>query len=360
MPPSNSLTLDQQRFAPALCEVAEAAPNRLLLLLPAILATGVLLLLLWGVVGRIDMVAQAQGRVLPTARVQVIQPALDAGAGGGIIRAIHVRTGDRVAAGAALIDLDTTETRADQERLELRHLTQRVEQAVLLAALGTTDADLTTDPLLRLALPADTPSDLARARRDQLAREWDSVQSRLQIADREIERLDASRAATAAQLARVRQVLPLLGERVRARETLVAQQSMARSTWLELRQELAEREGEAAVLTQQLRQADVDSALARDRRRQILVERAESLRTKLTEVERSLQDTTTDLVRAQQRQARRTLTAPVAGTVADLRVHTIGGVARDGDALLRIVPETSSLEVEAKILNRDVGHIRVG
>src|SRR3546814_19455769 len=54
------------------------------------------------------------------------------------------------------------------------------------------------------------------------------------------------------------------------------------------------------------------------------------------------------------------LHAPVDGTVQQLAVHTIGGVVTPAQPLLLVVPSDDSLEVEATILNKDIGFVRQG
>ena len=51
---------------------------------------------------------------------------------------------------------------------------------------------------------------------------------------------------------------------------------------------------------------------------------------------------------------------PVAGTVQQLSVHTIGGVVTPAQALLVVVPGDSHLEIEAMVLNRDIGFVQAG
>ncbi|MGY2284510.1 HlyD family efflux transporter periplasmic adaptor subunit [Pseudomonas gingeri] len=50
----------------------------------------------------------------------------------------------------------------------------------------------------------------------------------------------------------------------------------------------------------------------------------------------------------------------MSGTVQELAVHTIGGVVASAQALLVIVPDDAGLEVDAQILNRDIGFVRPG
>jgi hemolysin D len=60
------------------------------------------------------------------------------------------------------------------------------------------------------------------------------------------------------------------------------------------------------------------------------------------------------------RNRRTTLTAPAAGIVQQLQVHTLGAVLRPADPLLVIVPDGSTLVVDAMVLNRDADFVREG
>ena len=54
------------------------------------------------------------------------------------------------------------------------------------------------------------------------------------------------------------------------------------------------------------------------------------------------------------------LVAPVDGTVQQLAIHTVGGVVTPAQSLLVIVPAESHLEIEAMVLNRDIGFVHAG
>jgi hemolysin D len=66
------------------------------------------------------------------------------------------------------------------------------------------------------------------------------------------------------------------------------------------------------------------------------------------------------LLASERRLALKKLVAPISGTVLDLAVHTREGVVEPASVLMRIVPQDSPLEVEAKILNRDIGFVEPG
>jgi hemolysin D len=67
-----------------------------------------------------------------------------------------------------------------------------------------------------------------------------------------------------------------------------------------------------------------------------------------------------ELVKSTQRSSLQRLTAPVDGTIAQLAVHTVGGVVEAAKPIIVVVPSGNSLIVEAKVLNKDMGFVSVG
>jgi hemolysin D len=67
--------------------------------------------LAWACSGRVNIVATAPGKIIPSGRTKVVQPFET-----GVVRAIHVRDGQGVKAGEVLIELDPTMIRAEFER----------------------------------------------------------------------------------------------------------------------------------------------------------------------------------------------------------------------------------------------------
>jgi hemolysin D len=80
----------------------------------------------------------------------------------------------------------------------------------------------------------------------------------------------------------------------------------------------------------------------------------------LIEAERKAGGLGDDIAKAQHRMELQMLVAPIDGTVQQLAVHTVGGVVTPAQALLVIVPTDSNIEIEAMVLNRDVGFIQAG
>ena len=80
----------------------------------------------------------------------------------------------------------------------------------------------------------------------------------------------------------------------------------------------------------------------------------------LAETQRRIEQLKQQRIKAAQRTNLQKLTAPVTGVVQQLAIHTLGGVVTPAQELMKIVPQDQSLEVEAWILNKDIGFIEAG
>jgi hemolysin D len=98
----------QTEFLPAALEIIETPASPFARFGLWLLIGGVGVALLWAVVGKLDVVVTAPGRIITANRVKVIQPTEL-----GVVRAIHIADGQHVKAGQVLFELDPTAAGAD-------------------------------------------------------------------------------------------------------------------------------------------------------------------------------------------------------------------------------------------------------
>lgn len=122
-------------FLPAVLEIQESPPSPVGRTIIFIIIGLFSAALLWSVLGHIDIVAVAQGKIIPSDYSKVIQP-LESG----IIKKIHVRDGQHVKKDDVLIELDATTTGADRERFSNEYLSALTEVARLQALIVDQDS----------------------------------------------------------------------------------------------------------------------------------------------------------------------------------------------------------------------------
>ena len=121
-------------FLPAVLEIQESPPSPVGRAVGATIILVFVLGIIWATFGKIDIVAVARGKIVPSNHTKVIQP-LESG----VIKAIHVKDGQYVKAGDVLIELDATTVGADSERLQNEYMAALTEVARLRALLAEQD-----------------------------------------------------------------------------------------------------------------------------------------------------------------------------------------------------------------------------
>ncbi len=335
----------EAEFLPAALEIQHSPPSPIGQAVMWVIVSLFTVAIGWTTVGRIDVVAVARGKLIPSDHSKIIQP-LDAG----IVRGIHVRDGQDVRQGQILIELDPTASRAEQERVAKEHSAARVRVARLRALLagGPFEAPSDADPIL-----ATLQGELLRDQRREF-------ESRLEAAQRAIEQREAAMAATRADVQRLETTVPMLTERAEAFKTLLEGGFVARMQYLEIEEQRITRVQSLAMQRERLVQDQAAVAEAHQQKVALEAELRSTYLTELAEWETRATSLAQELVKASQRSAIQRLTAPIDGAIQQMAVHTLGGVVTPAQQLMVVVPHDHPLEVEAWIENKDVGFVSSG
>lgn len=337
-------------FLPAALEVQDSPPSPLGRAIVWTLIALVVGAIAWACVGKVDIVVTAQGKVIPSQRVKTIQP-LEIG----VVKAIHVRDGQRVTAGEPLLELDPTQASADATRLQRER--EEVELELLrLQALFAEALPRDQPPTLRF--PAGTDANLAALQRNALNSEWQAQRAKLAALAQDIAGKRAEHAAMAAQVAKLTETLPLITRRAENFKTLTAKQLAPEQQYLELEQQRIETSQDLEASRHSLTQIEAALEGLSKQRDALQADFARDLAERRLNAQRRLTAIEQELTKSDQRQRLQQLTAPVDGVVQQLAAHTIGGVVTPAQPLMVIVPVEDTLEVEAFIENKDIGFVR--
>lgn len=295
---------------------------------------------------KMDVVVSAQGRVIHSGRSKLIQP-LEAG----VVKTIAVKDGQSVKAGDVLVELDPTHTEADRARLE-RELWQSEGDVARLSAM------LEGRHGLRLA--PQTPPDIAAGQQAMLSGRWAEQQARLAALMAEEARKSTEGEAVRVQLEQLRQSQPLVARKMAMREELARTGHIAEAALIDTRLEVLNLEKDITALSNRLTDAQAALRAAQLQTAQVRAEFNAKGQLELLDAQRKRDVAHQELVKANQRREMQRLRSPIDGVVQQLAVNTVGGVVTQAQALMTVVPEHAALEVEAQVLNRDIGHVKPG
>ncbi|MGH8674844.1 MAG: HlyD family type I secretion periplasmic adaptor subunit [Burkholderiales bacterium] len=300
---------------------------------------------LWAALAQLDIVAVADGKLVPSGYLKIVQPVEQ-----GIVREVLAREGESVARGQVLARMDTALLAADGRALAADYHAKRLALRRMEAQLdGRAIAREADDPLAAYAQAEAQYVANVRAFENALAQER-------RVAERARHDLSAAQEVRAKLI----QVLPHYLEQERAFEKLARDGYAGRLMHSDKQRERIEREQdlksqEFLIASARSTIAQSESRLAQieaDYRRQLQAERAEVV----PHVERLREE----LAKQAHRHGLLELRAPQAGVVKDLATHTPGTVVAPGTILMTLVPAGEMLRAEVWIANDDAGFVRAG
>ena len=331
---------DSHQFQPLLAEIEEDPGSPLGPVTFWIVVAVFSFFLGWALLGQVDVVVSARGKVIPLGQVKLIQPLT-----GGVVGQILVKEGDFVHKGQALVEIDpsTTAPQLESSQKTLAHV--QLEQARLQAATGQSQfnqgagSDSGTQARLYAASVASLQKQL-RAKEKAFAALGQQIQAKQVEAHQTQETLVINQTKEA----RLKAVVDII----------------ARDDYEKVQTEILTNQNKLKSLSHELEQLRFQQQQTQDEMAYLQENFESTSLNELSDKEKQITQLKANIQETAFKNTRQTLVAPVDGYVNELFVHTVGGVVTSAQKILSIVPAKAPLRVQALVLNKDIGFIKVG
>lgn len=301
----------------------------------------------WSAVTVVHETARAPGAIMPanySINIQHVE--------GGVVKALHVRDGDRVAEGELLLELDDTLLRSELEQVRIRHISYEMQAERLAALLENRQPDFkVSSPVYR---------HLADKQRTIFLAQHKSHRRKIQVLESQVRQRERA-------LERQRNLVGSLEQEVRLYKELVDMKRELFDENLASRNELIKAQAALVESRSRLEQARDDvlvasSALDEAYQRKLELEAAfyRDIELEAGEVARELAEVNQLLIGLQDKLERLELRAPTEGTIQNLKINNEQAVVQPGQLIMQIVPSGDELVVHARVSPADIGHVRVG
>jgi HlyD family secretion protein len=279
--------------------------------------------------------------------------------GGGIIGAINVADGDSVAAGALLIQLDDTVTRASLTIVEAQ-IDQLVSRRMRLVAERDGAESLTIPSGLAARLELTEVAQLVSAEEALFSARAETLASQKQQLRERILQIGQETEGLVARLDAKRDELALIDQELVGIEDLFEKGLIPFSQVAALRRMKAQLAGEQGQLISEIARAAGRVTETELQILQLDQDRSTEVLSELSELDGTLAELTEQRVAALDELTRVDIRAPQDGFVHELMVHTIGGVVAPGETIMSIVPENNVLLIDARIRPEDIDQVQAG
>ncbi len=340
-----NMQADPHDFSPPLIRLQDSPPSPLGRRVLHVLFGLLVALLLWSVFGRLDIVAVAEGKLVPQSYVKIVQPAE-----GGIVREILVREGQAVREGQVLMRMDTQLSEADRRILETDFYRKTLTLARIDAELGQAG----------FRPVAGAPAGLVREIEAQLRANRAALEAALAEERAKLEKARREMAAAQQVKAKLAETLPHYRAQDSAYEKLLKDGFAGPLMASDKKRERIEKEQEFATQEHVIESARATMAQSEKRLAQIAADYRRQLYAERNEVQGQVDKLEQERAKQAHREGLLELKASQAGVVKDIATHTAGTVVQPGTVLLTLVPQDDLLRAEVWVSNQDIGFVRQG
>jgi len=308
-----------------------------------------ILMAIWASLAPLDEVTRGDGKVIPSLSVQALQ-SLEAG----IVEEFLVKEGDSVEKGETLVRLNAIEADSDLGANESRYIGLLASITRLSAeAEGKGTVDFPEEVMKKSPQSVTEEMNTFRANRQSLDNQLNVLQQQIAQREQEVRELSTRASDTRGVISLQRQEMEMV-------RPLVEKGSAPRMELLQLERGLKERQTELNGYTSSLPRARSAVNEVRARLNEIKSNAKAQAQTELSAKLIEVNEIKERLSALTERQSRTEIKSPVAGTIQEITVNTVGGVIRPGEDLIKIVPRDDKLVIEARVRPSDRAFIFPG
>jgi membrane fusion protein, adhesin transport system len=312
-------------------------------------AVFIALFILWASFARMDEVTRGEGKVVPSTKVQIIQ-SLE----GGIVESFLVREGDMVKVGQPLLRLSNIDAASNLGSNQARYLG-------LLATVTRLQAEADGKNTV------DFPDNVKKGAPQSVVEELNaftanrtSILSQINVLEQQSEQRRQELTELNTKARDLAGVIAMAVDEKNMVAPLVAKGSAPKMELMQKERDIKERQTELNGVKTAIPRAESAIAEAEGRieetKKTARAKAQAELASKLGEMN-AIKET---LGALEDRKDRTEIKSPVNGKVKDLKINTVGGVVKPGDAMMEVVPIDEQLVVEAMIRPKDIAFLHPG
>lgn len=330
-------------FSPSILAINNAPPSPLPRLVLRYVLLLIVIMIVWGLLGRLDIVAIAEGKLVPISYLKIVQPAE-----AGIIREIVVSEGEIVKTGQVLVRMDTSVYQADSKAIqgEIQHKSLE---------LSRIEAELTGHPFTN---PQNDSSEFYKHVNAKYAANRQAFENAISL---ELANLDKAKQDLASVLEiqyKLEKTLPSLLTQEQAYVKLGQEGFVAKLMVLEKQRDRIEKEQD--LRAQKFNANGLKAAIVESEEHlaQIRSEYKQKLHGEKVALYADLEKLKQEWAKQTHRNSLLELRASQSGIVKDIATHTPGTVVSPGTVLMTLIPNNEALLAEVWTKNDDAGFVR--
>jgi epimerase transport system membrane fusion protein len=309
---------------------------------------------IWGSLAPLSSAIPASGKVSVASSNRIIQHQ-----DGGIVKAIMVKDGDRVKKSQLLLELDATQAQAQQQIIQSQYYENLGLESRLIAERDGRDA-IAFNPEMDQMSNMNGKNLITEAQRREFQVRAQQLVDERQVLSERISQLQNQITGLKATVEAKSSLSSSYADEIKEWEVLYEQQLIDKMRLRDIKREKVRTDGDIANARSEI--ARIGAQIG-EIKAQILAQKQGFLKevvAELSDTQAKLADNRARLSALNDTLARTKIMAPIGGIIANLSIHTVGGVITPGKSILEIVPENEPLIIEGRVTAIEIANVHAG
>lgn len=302
----------------------------------------------WSMIMEVDEVVKANGKVIPSKQVQVIQ-----NLEGGIINSIKVVEGQIVKKGEELIVINNVSAVSD--------LNDNAHQYnILLARLVALNTLIEGKRLLNFPKELQLHIDIISHERERFNSEWREGMTKIKEIEFAIDQRKKEYDLAKGNLVTAKDDYTLAKEELAINKVAFNKQVIPKVAYIKSKKATNNSKANYIKAKHEVPKAKASLNEVMQKRESFIQERVVNFKQERAEIESKLNTMQSKGVSLQAQVDHSVVVSPVFGTIKKINFNTVGGVIRPGMDIMEIIPSDDKLLIEAKLMPKDIGFVHNG
>lgn len=337
-------------FLSGIESILATRPSKLLWLIPSLIGTLVLFIILWLTFSQIDVIASSAGKTIPSSRMILIQSKDTS-----TIEKIYVKNGQSVKKGDLLVEFKNNVENFDNNSIQVKYevlLLKKIFLDQLISYINNNHKNQ--------IISEDISVSLLKIANDKLNSHISSYNTEIASLAMKIEKVTYEKKMVETESNKLIELLPFTKYKLEQMKKLVEKGLEPEISLKDLEEEFIEQKSNINIKKEEIKKLNAEYEISQKELLQFKNNIKKELIEDLNKTTDELNTMLPEMNKSNYLLESKSIYASENGFIYNLNNGTSGRVIQSGEVIMELIPESSPLEIEAKVLNRDIGFVHIG
>lgn len=337
-------------FLSGIESILATRPSKLLWLIPSLIGALVLFIILWLTFSQIDVIASSAGKTIPSSRMILIQ-SKDTSS----IEKIYVKNGQSVKKGDLLVKFKNNVENFDNNSIQVKYevlLLKKIFLDQLISYINNNHKNQ--------IISEDISVSLLKIANDKLNSHISSYNTEIASLAMKIEKVTYEKKMVETESNKLIELLPFTKYKLEQMKKLVEKGLEPEISLKDLEEEFIEQKSNINIKKEEIKKLNAEYEISQKELLQFKNNIKKELIEDLNKTTDELNTMLPEMNKSNYLLESKSIYASENGFIYNLNNGTSGRVIQSGEVIMELIPESSPLEIEAKVLNRDIGFVHIG